>query len=45
MSLRVTSQQIASEILDAWTSTGEIDETERESIEQVNRMDGLRGGN
>ena len=44
MSLRLTSPQIAEEILDAWSSTTGIDQTERENIEQVNRMDGVSIG-
>ena len=44
MSLRLTSPQVASEILDAWCSTTAIDDTESGNIELVNRMDGLRGG-
>ena len=39
MSLRLTSPQIAIEILDAWSSTSTIDETEQENIDQVIRMD------
>ena len=39
MSLRLTSPQVAEEILDAWCSTTETDESERENIEQVKRMD------
>ena len=42
MSLRLTSPQVAGEILDAWSSTITIDETERENIDQVNRMDQAR---
>ena len=46
MSLRLASPEIAREILDAWWSTTEIDESERENIEQVNHMgrDRERGG-
>ena len=39
MSLRLTSPQVAEEILDAWTSTTGIDESERENIDQVKRLD------
>lgn len=39
MSPRLTAPQIAEEILDAWCTITEIDESERENIEQVNRMD------
>ena len=42
MSLRLTSQPAASEILDAWISTLGIDETERDNIESVKRMDQKR---
>lgn len=42
MGLRLTSPQVAQEILDAWSSTASIDETERENIERVNRMDRRR---
>ncbi len=44
MSLRLTSPQVAREILDVWTSTTAIDEAERENIDRVNRMDRQRGG-
>ena len=44
MSLRLTSQPAASEILDAWISTLGIDETERDNIESVKRMDQKRAG-
>ena len=46
MSLRLTSPQVAQEILDAWSSTTRIDETERQNIERVNHMDGagIRSG-
>ena len=39
MSLRLTSPQVAMEILDVWFSTNSIDESERGNIEQVNDMD------
>ena len=39
MSLRLTSTQVAQEILNAWCSTAQIDETEKENVELVNRMD------
>jgi ribose 5-phosphate isomerase B len=39
MSLRLTSRQVAQEILDAWCATTGIDENERENIELVNRID------
>ena len=39
MSLRLTSPQVAEEILDAWTSTTTIDQAERENIDQVRLMD------
>ena len=42
MSLRLTSPQLAKEILDAWCSTTSIDETERNNIDQVKGMDKLR---
>ena len=42
MSLRLTSPQLAGEILDAWSSTSTIDETERENIDLVSRMDRVR---
>ncbi len=42
MGLRLTSPQVAREILNAWLSTQEIDDSERENIEQVNRMDLMR---
>ena len=38
MSLRLVSQEVVREILDAWCSTTEIDENERENIQRVNRM-------
>jgi ribose 5-phosphate isomerase B len=44
MSLRLTTPQLASEILDAWASTSSIDESERENIEQVRDMDRQRAG-
>jgi ribose 5-phosphate isomerase B len=44
MGLRLTSPQVAQEILDAWSSTTQIDETERENIDQVNRMDKCKRG-
>jgi ribose 5-phosphate isomerase B len=42
MSLRLTSPHVAREMLDAWFSTVEIDETERQNIEFVREMDNLR---
>ena len=44
MSLRLTSPQVAQEILDAWTSTTEPDASEQQNVEQVIRMDRQRGG-
>ena len=44
MSLRLTSQPAASEIIDSWISTLGIDETERDNIESVKRMDQQRAG-
>ncbi len=41
--LYLTTPQVAREIIDAWSCTQEIDETERENIDQVNRMDVERG--
>ena len=43
MSLRLASLQLAQEMLDAWISTTDIDDTERDNIEQVNRMDRAAG--
>ena len=42
MSLRLTSPQVAGEILDAWSSITRIDETEMENIEQIRRIDRAR---
>ena len=42
LSLSHTSQEIAREILDAWSSSTQIDESERENIDQVNSMDNRR---
>jgi ribose 5-phosphate isomerase B len=42
MSLRLTSQALALEILDAWFETP-VDESERENIERVNALDRKRG--
>ena len=39
MSLRLTSKQLAKEILDAWLAQSEIDPEEMESIERVKRAD------
>ena len=44
MSLRLTSPEIAGEILDSWTSQAGIDEMERKNIDQIKRMDGQKGG-
>ena len=44
MSLRLSSQQLTTEILDAWSSTNSIDETERSNIERVKSMDRRREG-
>lgn len=44
MSLRLTSPPLAQEVLEAWLSTNELDEAERESIQLVNEMDQSRGG-
>lgn len=41
MSLRLTSEQSAREILHAWFSS-HLDETERENIEHIKRMDAQR---
>lgn len=38
MSLRLASQEVVREILDAWYATTEIDESERENIQLVNRI-------
>ena len=42
MSLRLTSPQVAREILDAWFSSRHIDESERENIDLVKEMDRRR---
>lgn len=42
MSLRLTSETVAKEILDAWFETP-VDESERENIERVNALDHARG--
>lgn len=42
MSLRLTSETVAKEILDAWFETA-ADESERENIERVNAQDRKRG--
>jgi ribose 5-phosphate isomerase RpiB len=39
MSLRLTSKALASEILDAWFSTTEIDAAEATNIEKVKASD------
>ena len=39
MSLRLTNEPLADEILDAWFSTTELDPTEVENIEKVKRAD------
>ena len=39
LSLRLTSPQVAREVLDAWSSITGIDEAEKENIDQVERMD------
>ncbi len=39
MSLRLTAPQMAEEILDARCTITEIDQSERENIERVKRMD------
>lgn len=39
MSLRLTSEQLAKEILDAWFSTTELDPTEVPNIEKVKQAD------
>jgi ribose 5-phosphate isomerase B len=39
MSLRLTSEPLAKEILDAWFSTAEIDPTETPNIEKVKQAD------
>jgi ribose 5-phosphate isomerase B len=44
MSLRLTSPQVAQEILDAWTSNDQVDESEIENIKRVKLMDSRRGG-
>ena len=38
MSLRLASQEVIREILDSWYATTEIDESERENIQQINHM-------
>lgn len=42
LSLRLTSEPLAKEILDAWLSTNEIDPTEAENVEKVKRADAAR---
>jgi ribose 5-phosphate isomerase B len=42
LSGRLTSEQVAKEILDAWFSVKEIDESEKENIEKVKLLDELR---
>ncbi|MFZ8850306.1 MAG: RpiB/LacA/LacB family sugar-phosphate isomerase [Thermoproteota archaeon] len=42
LSGRLTSEQVAKEILDAWFSVKEIDESEKENIEKVKFLDELR---
>ena len=44
MSLRLTSEAVAQEVLEAWLDAGEVDEEERESIELVMRTDQLERG-
>jgi ribose 5-phosphate isomerase B len=39
MSLRLTDEQLADEIMDAWFSTTELDPTEVPNIEKVKRAD------
>lgn len=42
MSLRLTSPQVASEILDAWFSVTAAEPEELDNIERVHRLDGQR---
>lgn len=42
LSLRLTSEPLAKEILDAWFDVTEIDPAESENIEKVKRADGAR---
>ena len=42
MSLRLTSPQVASEILDAWFSVAEAESEELNNIQKVHLLDGLR---
>ena len=42
MSLRLTSPELAQEILDAWPSTPEVDPSESENIEAVKNLDHLQ---
>jgi ribose 5-phosphate isomerase B len=42
LSGRLTSEQVAKEILDAWFSVKEIDKSEKENIEKVKLLDELR---
>jgi ribose 5-phosphate isomerase B len=42
MSLRLTSEQVAKEILDAWFDQTEIDPTERPNIEKIKQADVAR---
>ena len=42
LSGRLTSEEVAKEIIDAWLSVREIDESERDNIEELKRMDASR---
>ena len=44
MSLRLTSPEVAGEILDAWSASNSIDESEGENIDMVKHMDARRTG-
>ena len=44
MSLRLTSPEVAGEILDAWSASNSTDESEGENIDMVKHMDARRTG-
>ena len=44
MSLRLASPEVAGEILDAWSASNSIDESEGENIDMVKHMDARRTG-
>ncbi|MBM3924877.1 MAG: RpiB/LacA/LacB family sugar-phosphate isomerase [SAR202 cluster bacterium] len=44
LSLRLTSPQVAREILDAWFSTEGIDPTEKPNIDKIKKADALHAG-